>query len=186
MAGELDGHVLGELDGLAGPEVFGLLRAVEAEGGEVEMEGMGGDAVAARVEDGDGHGSAGERAGPDFDFTVSVDAAGLVAEAVLIDGDDVSVGEDGLDFRLHVGQVIAGEQGRGEHGPHGEVGAVLGEGELAVADFEHVGVVPVAGACVFFKSGLLLKDGVDAVPVGIDVAGGAPGVAAEGGRPFPG
>ena len=64
---------------------------------------------------------------PDFDFAVRVDAARLLAQRILIDGDDVAVGEDGLDLGLHVGQVVAGEQRRGEHGPHGEVGAVLGQ-----------------------------------------------------------
>ena len=57
--------------------------------------------------------------------------------------------------------------------------------EFAVADFEHVGIVPMAGAGVGFEALLLAEDGVDAVPVGIDVAGGAPEVAAERGRPLP-
>ena len=103
----------------------------------------------------------------------------MLAERILVDGDDVFVGEDGLDFGLHVGQVVAGEKGCGEHGPPGEVGAVFGERQLAVADFEHVGVVPVAGAGVAGESGLLAGDVVDALPAGFDVAGGAPEVAAE-------
>jgi len=185
VAGEFEWFVFLELDGLSGPEVFGGLRAVQAEFGQAQMEGMGGVEVAAGVEDGDGDGSVFELAGPDFHFALAVDAAGLVAERVLVDGDDAGIGEDGLDLRLHVGQVVAGEQGRGEHGPHGEVGAVFSEAELAVADFKHVGVVPVAGAGVAGEAGLLLEQVVDAVPVGLDVAGGAPEVAAEGGRPLP-
>ena len=149
---ELDGHVLGEGGFLAGPEVFAGLGGAETEAGEVEVEGVGGVAVAADVDDGDGDGSALEIAGPDFDFAVRVGVAGLVAEWILVDGDDVFVGEDGGDLGLHLGEVVAGEKGSGEHGPHGEVGAVFFEREFAVADLEHVGVVPVAGACVGLES----------------------------------
>ncbi|HEU5349993.1 MAG TPA: hypothetical protein VFU55_00230 [Terracidiphilus sp.] len=39
VAGDFKRHVVGERDVLAGPEVPGLLIAVEAEPGEVEMEG---------------------------------------------------------------------------------------------------------------------------------------------------
>ena len=56
---------------------------------------------------------------------------GLVAEAILVDGDDVGIGENGANLRRHVGQVVAGEQRRREHGPHGEVGAILGRREIA-------------------------------------------------------
>ena len=63
--------------------------------------------------------------------------------------------------------------------------AILGQRELAVAHFKHVGIVPVAGAGIGFEALLLAEDGVDAVPVGIDVAGGAPQVAAQRGRPLP-
>ena len=35
---------------------------------------------------------------------------------------------------------------RVQHSPEGHVGAVFVEGEIAVADHEHVGVVPVTGA----------------------------------------
>ena len=42
VAGQFDGHVVGQRHLLAGPEVFAVLRAVEAELGEIEMEGMGG------------------------------------------------------------------------------------------------------------------------------------------------
>ncbi len=41
-------------DGLAGPQVLGGLGAVQAELGQVQVEGVGGVAVAAGVDDGDG------------------------------------------------------------------------------------------------------------------------------------
>ena len=117
----LQRHVVGQFHVLAGPQVFAFLRAVQAELRQIQVEGMRGVAVAARVEHGDGHGAALKMPRPHFDFAVGVDAAGLLAQRVLIDGDDVAIGEDGLDLRLHVGQVVAGQQRRGQHGPHGEV-----------------------------------------------------------------
>ena len=51
---------------------------------------MGGVAVAAGVDDGDGDRAAGEMLEPDIDFAFRVDAARLVAERVLVDGDDVA------------------------------------------------------------------------------------------------
>src|ERR1019366_1111685 len=114
-----------------------------------------------------------------------VGTGSLAAELVLVDCDDVFVGEDGLDLGLHVGQVISGEKRRGEYCPHGEVGAVLSQGEIAVADFEHVGIVPVARPRVFGQASLLADDVVNAAPIGPHVTGGAPEVAAEGGRPLP-
>src|ERR1019366_2399245 len=151
----------------------------------LRREGVSGDAVGADVEYGDCHCSTGEMAGPDFDFAVGIGAASLMAELVLIDGDDIFVGEDGLDLRLHVGQVIAGEKRRGEHGPHGEVVAIFSQCEPAVANLEHVGIVPVAGAGVFGEACILIDDVDDAHPVGPDVAGGAPEVAAERRSPLP-
>src|SRR6185437_10236648 len=54
-------------------------------------------------------------------------------------------------------------------------------------DFEHVRVVPVARTGIAGQPSLLLGDRVDAVPVGRDVAGGAPQVGADArpGGPFP-
>ena len=70
MAVEIDGLIVSERDVFAGPQVFACFGALEAELGEAEMERMGDDAVGAHIENGDGHGSAGELAGPDFDLAV--------------------------------------------------------------------------------------------------------------------
>ena len=73
--------------------------------------------------------------------------------------------------------------GAASKAPEAEVRAVFDGGHFAVADFEHVGIVPVAGAGVGFEAVF----GVDnfheaeavllAVPAVGDVAGGAPHVA---------
>ena len=58
------------------------------------------------------------------------------------------IGEDGERVGRHLGEVVARQQRRGEHRPQAHVGAVFVQGQLAVADLEHVGIVPVAGAGV--------------------------------------
>ena len=63
-----------------------------------------------------------------------------------------------VNLGLHVGQVVAGQQWRGQHGPHGKVRAVLGQRQLAVAHFQHVGIVPVAGPGIV-RQPLLLVSG---------------------------
>jgi len=49
----------------------------------------------------------------------------LAAQLVLVDGDNGFVGQDGLDLGLHIGQVVAGQQWRSQHGPHGKVRAIF-------------------------------------------------------------
>ena len=139
----------------------------------------------AEVEDGEGAWSRRGAAGPDFDGAFGVEAVALIAEGVLIDGDDFAVGEDGDDLGGHGGEVVAGQERRGEHGPEGHVGAVFVEGELAVADLEHVGVVPVAGGGVLGEAGLAEADPGHAVVAGVDVVGGAPEVGADRRAPLP-
>src|ERR1700753_949306 len=107
---DLNGHVVFDLDFLAGPEVLAFDGAAQAQLLSVEMEGMSGLAVAAGVQDGDGGGSARELLLPHSALAFTVDAIGLFAEGILIEGDDVTVGEDRVDFRLHVREVVAGEE----------------------------------------------------------------------------
>jgi hypothetical protein len=46
-----------------------------------------------------------------------VDAACLAVERVLVDGDDVGVGEGGPDIGRHHGDVVACHEGRGPRHP---------------------------------------------------------------------
>ena len=63
----------------------------------------------------------------------------------------------------HIGDVGADQQRRGKHGPHAEVSAVLLGGHAAVADFQHVGIVPVAGTGIALEAGHQVDDLHDAV-----------------------
>jgi len=53
----------------------------------------------------------------------------------------VFVLEDGDLLFGELGEVGAHEEGTFHHGPKAEVGVLLLQGQVAVADFEHVGVV---------------------------------------------
>ena len=146
------------------PEVADFVRAFDA-----DVAPFGGDlgGGVAAVEEADGVAAIGQRLGPDFDGAFLGDADALFAELVLIDGDDFFVHEDVGDRRLHVADVVAGEQGRGQQAPEAHVGLVFGVGHAAVADFQHVGVVPVAGAGVLLAAGLEFEaDVLHGVPSG--------------------
>src|SRR4029077_8929959 len=56
---------------------------------------------------------------------------------------------------------------------------------VAVTDFEHVGIVPVAGAGVLLDAVLGARNEVHVVIVVGNVVRGAPGIAADRGAPFP-
>ncbi len=79
----------------------------------------------------------------------------------------------------HGADVVAGQQRRGHQRPQAHVGAVLVVGHVAVADLQHVGVVPVARAGVGRSRNLLLDIADHALPRVADVAGGAPQIAAH-------
>src|SRR6266704_3344946 len=140
--------------------------------------GVGG----AAIEKYDGATAVFQLFGPDFGVAVFADAAALHAEGILVDGDDFLVGENFLDFGRHVLQIVSGHQGSGENAPEAEVGAIFGSGHAAVADFQHVRIIPVARAGVRFQADLqalgmvVVGEGLDAggesFRVGDNVAGG--------------
>src|SRR5258708_2417595 len=129
--------------------------------------------------------------GPDFGIAIFADAATLHSQGILIDGDDFLVGENFLDVRGHVFQIVSGHERSCEQAPEAEVRAVFGSGHAAIADFEHVGIIPVARASVGFQTDLQIQNLRPAEPVFLaiptigDVAGGAPEVA-DIARPEPG
>ncbi len=199
------GEVFGEgFLGRAGvffvPDVADLALAAN-EPKVAEADGEVGGFVAG-VEEGEGPVAVGEFADPDFLAGFGAETPAFFAEGVLVDGEGFFIGEEGEDLGCHVAHVVAGHEWCGKEAPEAEVGAGLGEGEAFAADFEHVGVVPVAGAGVLADAVVLavggLDEGVlevensfpaafpalDAVVAGVDVAGGSPEVADVFG-PFP-
>ena len=101
------------------------------------------------------------------------------------DGNHLAVQEDVADLGRHGREVVARHERGRHHRPEAEVRAALGEGHAAVADLEHVGVVPAARARVRVEVGDEVEDVGDAdaaplpaaVPAVLDVAGRPPEVA---------
>ena len=130
---------------------------------------------------------------PDLSVAESHGEMGLDAQRVLVNGDDVLVGEDTPGVLAHVVEVVACHEGCGQHAPHREVALVFDGVHSAVAHFQHVGVVPVTRAVIRIEV-LHQVDDVDhavaapvffSVPEVDDVAGGPPEVA-DALSPFPG
>ena len=107
-----------------------------------------------------------------------------MAGLVLVDGDDLPVEQDLLDGVAHGAHVVPGQQRRCQHAPQAHVSAVLGVGHAAVADLEHVGIVPVARAGILLAAVLVEADVGHGVPAVADVAGCPPQVAAHTGAPL--
>src|SRR5260370_19972275 len=112
----------------------------------------------AAIKQNDGAATVLQLLGPDFGVAILTDAAALHAELILIDGDDFLVGEDFLDLRSHVLQIISSHQGSGEKTPEAEVRAVFRTGHATVADLEHVELIPVAGTGVGFQANLHVEN----------------------------
>src|SRR6185437_9394643 len=160
--------------GGAGPQVG---EAVAGGAGFADGRGAGGDGggVAVFVEEGDGDVAVGQGFGQDVQAAGGGDHGALFAEAVLVDGDDVLVGQDRQGGAGGVGDVGAGDQGCGHLRPQRELGLLFG-GAHAVADFQHVRVVPVPGTGIGGQAHVAVEDGEHAAEAGVDVTGGAPGV----------
>src|ERR1035437_3842998 len=101
---------------------------------------------------------------PHFQFAVLADADALMTGLVLIDGDDFLVEQDLLGGVAHGAHVVPGQERRGQHAPQAHVRAVLGVGHAAVADFEHVGIVPAARTGILLAAVLVETDGGHGVP----------------------
>src|SRR5450432_1666161 len=143
------------------------------------LSGDFGGCVAA-VEKTNGQAAIGQRLRPDFHRAILRYTNALLAKLVLIHRDHFLVHQDIGDRGLHVADVVAGQQRRGQQAPQAHVGLVFDVGHAAVADLQHVGVVPVADAGVLLAAGLELEaDVVHGLPTVVDVAGGAPQIAAD-------
>jgi hypothetical protein len=132
----------------------------------------------------DGLSAVGQRLHPHLLIPVIPHARALLAQGVLVDGDDVLVRQDRFDLGRHRADVIAGNERRGEHGPHGEMRLVLRLGQAGVSDLQHVGVVPAVRPGVLRQRRQQVDDLRDAeaaplllaVPARLDVASRPPEV----------
>src|SRR4051794_17066409 len=86
------------------------------------------------------------RLGPDFEITVLDNSLTFNSERVLIYRNHFFVGQDVVNFRFHIAQIVTRDQRRGKDRPQAEVSAIFFVGHAAIANLEHVGIVPVARA----------------------------------------
>ena len=80
---------------------------------------------------------------------------------------------------------LPASSGRGEDGPQAHMGAVFIGGHAAVADLQHVGIVPVSRAGVFGDRRLGIDDLHHPLVGVVYVAGGAPQIATDLRAPLP-
>jgi len=138
------------------------------------------------VDEGHGLGAVGQGLHPDLTAVAALDDdVALDAERVLVDLDDLLVEEDRPRLLGHGPEVVAGHERRGHDRPQREMGLVLVEGHAAVADLEHVGIVPAAGPGRRGVPGVGPDDPDDALPVVADV-GRRPPELADAPGPLPG
>ena len=113
---------------------------------------------------------------PDLDALVLAHPYCLLAQWILVDGNDFGVGDRLQRFRTQFCQVGSGKKRCCQHRPHAEVAAVFGVGETPVAYLQHVRIVPAARSAVLCQAGLAVNNATDGAPVGGNVMGGAPQV----------
>ena len=127
-----------------------------------------------------------ERFYPDVEAVKIHKPETLDAEFVLVDGDYFLVSNEQTCRLVHLADVVAKHQWRGEHTPHHEMSAVFSRGK-SVANFKHIEVVPMSGAAVLADVLVHIDDGPQsklgprakrhfAVPAMSDVARNAPHV----------
>eukprot|EP00047_Mylnosiga_fluctuans_P013779 m.33326 g.33326 ORF g.33326 m.33326 type:complete len:338 (-) comp5092_c0_seq1:211-1224(-) len=160
------------------PQVAHVLRAADADVAE-----RGGDVDGSLVAIEEQHcGSVDELAGPYFVLVrvcsqvAGPDAVRLDAKRVLVDGDRLGVAEDGERLVGHLADVAANQQRRLHDAPQAEMRLVLLERHPAIANLEHVGVVPVPGARLAPEERVFVCAGDHALPVITDIASRPPAV----------
>ena len=116
------------------------------------------------VEYGNSGVSTSELSGPDLVLPGLPDAFCLMSGRILIDRDDIAIRENVADRCGHVAHVVAGNQRRREHRPQAHVSSVLRVRHVAIADFQHIGIVPVPGPGVWSKPVLTKAEAADGIP----------------------
>ena len=120
------------------------------------------------------------------DQAVPAYAAALDTQRVLVDGDHFAVGKnrERLIFRIHrtvrlheFADIVAEDQRRGHHAPKGKVGFIFLIGQVSVANLQHIGIVPAAGARILIEPDVVLIDAEHRNPIGLDIRRGTPEVA---------
>src|SRR4051794_36075947 len=82
---------------------------------------------------------------PDLLLALLPNTLALRSALVLVDGDALHVHQDRFRLRRHVANVVARQQRSGQYCPQRHMRAIFVAAHSAVADLEHVRVVPMTG-----------------------------------------
>jgi len=134
-----------------------------------------------------------QRLGPDFQIAVLAHPASLASQPILVHGNHFLIGENIVDLRLHIAQIITRKKRGGKDRPQAEVRPVFVRGHAPFADLQHVRIIPVSRSRVTLQSILQVEDVEHAkpmlffrLPLVADVTRGAPEVPAHRLAPEPG
>src|ERR1700748_84343 len=129
------------------------------------------------VEDADRLRAVGQWAHPYFNRTYGTDAISLFSGPILINRDNIFVSKQGDGLRRHRRKIVSRKQRCGKDRPQAHVGPILVGVHTAVADLEHIRIVPMSRTCKASQSSLAKPDRLHSRVVIVDVAGGAPEIA---------
>src|SRR6266481_430865 len=164
------------------PQIAGLHGVVESQ--LLEVHG-GTHRAGMSIEDADRLGSICKRTRPNLNRPNGTYTISLSACAVLIYGYDVFVGKQSDGLRGHGGKIVSGKQRRSENSPQAHVRSILVGVHAAVADFEHVRIVPMSRSGKARQRCLAKTNRLHARVMVVDVASGTPEIAAYACAPLP-
>src|SRR5260370_377035 len=116
------------------PHVSNLDLTIEPQLAEINMHVHG---LGMAIEQSHCPGTVRKGTSPNFGGTFYAHALTLHAPGVLVHGNHFAIGQKADRLGRHFGEIVAGEQRRGEHSPHAQVRAGVDGGETSVAYFHH-------------------------------------------------
>lgn len=157
-----------DLGGLAGPQVLDIELSVGVDARGLDTDLGPGDgqvsSLVAAVQDCEDSVIVGHVLGQDIKGAVLADKGGLLDKRILVNSNEVLVGEE-LDFLVgKLGDVGANEERGREAAPECKVSLLLLQGVLRVVSVEEVGVVEETRALVTGDTNMLSVVGEQTVP----------------------
>src|SRR5260370_6671285 len=164
------------------PQIAGLYRAIESQLLEVHRSAQ---RAGMPVKDPNRLRPICQRTHPNLNWPNGTHAIALSAGTILIYGDDLLVGKQSDSLRCHGGGIVSGKQRRSENRPQAHVHSIFIAAHAAVADLEHVRIVPMPRSGKARQTRLAKANLLHARIMVVDVASGAPEIPAHACAPLP-
>jgi len=136
------------------------------------------------VKESDYDGTIGQRFSISFQVTGFQHTDCLFAEFILIDVENLVIGQQAQGEGIEFAEIAAEDQWSGKEAPHADLGVLFVRGQIRgmgmppadIPHNQHVGIIVMAGPTV--SGPFILSKGTvgDILPVVMDIAGGPPGV----------